>query len=106
MTRNVRPPSSLRSSALSLASTSAYTTSGLLRAMATPMRPSSPAGSPFPAASSVQPSPPSYVTYSPLPGPPLSKNHGQRRNSHMAAKSLSGLAGSMTRSATPVFSST
>ncbi len=91
---------------LRFASTTAYTTLGLLRAKSSPMRPSSPSGNPSSDVSRFQVSPPSTERCSPLPGPPEVKNHGHRRCSHMAAMSLLGFDGSMTRSPAPVRSLT
>ena len=51
------------------ASTNAYTMSGLLRLMPSPMRPFSDVGKPSPETS-VQLSPPSSVFHRPEPGPP------------------------------------
>src|SRR5688572_8306604 len=79
---------------------------GFDRAIANPIRPRLPFGIPSSSENRFHVAPPSYVTCSPELGPPELKNHGQRRYSHMAAKSLFGLAGSMTRSAAPVRSST
>src|SRR5687768_2773942 len=79
---------------------------GLEREIATPMRPSAPFGIPSSSVNRFHVAPPSCVTCSPELGPPELKNHGQRWYSHMAAKSLFGLAGSMTRSAAPVRGST
>src|SRR5688572_2001677 len=79
---------------------------GFERAMDSPMRPRSPFGIPSSSVNRFQVAPPSYVTCRPDPGPPELKNHGQRRYSHIAAKSLFGLTGSITRSATPVRSLT
>ncbi len=80
----------------------AYTFLGLLGAMAMPIRPKSPSGKPSSLVRLVQVSPPSKVTYMPLPSPPLLKIQGQRRYSHIAQMSLLGLTGSMTKSAAPV----
>src|ERR1700726_3458418 len=72
-----RPPSE--------ASTSAQTRSGLTGDTVTPMRPSTPIGSPSAWEMSVHVSPPSVVFQSPLPGPPLSRRHGLRLTCHNAA---------------------
>src|SRR6056297_1427522 len=75
---------------------------GLLRAMATPILPKSPLGRPSSAVIFFQVSPPSCVMCNPLPSPPELKNHGSLLCSHMAAISLFGFFGSITKSATPV----
>src|SRR5687768_4809898 len=79
---------------------------GFDRAIANPMRPRLPFGIPSSSENRFHVAPPSYVTYNPEPGPPELKNHGQRRYSHIAAKSLFGFVGSMIRSAAPVLSLT
>ena len=96
------PPSEERSSAERSASTRAYTVFGSEGATARPMRPSVPAGIPSASVYRRHVSPPSWLTWSPDPGPPEVKNHGSRRYSHIPAYSFMGLDGSMTRSLTPV----
>src|SRR5512137_2606667 len=71
---------------------------------ATPMRPKTPFGRPFPE-SCFQVVPPSLERYRPLPGPPLTNSQGERRASYMAAKIRLGLLGSKERSIAPVLSS-
>src|ERR1043165_2262407 len=103
---HLNPPSVERYNPFFLFSIKAYTRSGLLAAMSTPMRPISPSGKPSLLVRFVQVLPPSNVMNKPDPGPPDLKVHGQRRCCHMAAINLFGLRGSITRSAQPVFSST
>ena len=74
--------------------------------MAMPIRPRSPLGMPSASLDRFQVRPPSSVANSPEPGPPDLKNQGQRRNCHIEANSLSGLRGSIARSAAPVRGST
>ena len=105
-TRKDAPPSSERYSAYVSDSTKAYTTSGLAGLTASPILPRLPSGRPSSSVRSTHVLPPSWVTYKPLPSPPLSKNQGSRRKDHIAANNLSGLDGSMTSSAHPVRSST
>src|SRR5436189_6377148 len=69
-----------------------------------PILPRIPPGSPFPSRC-FQVTPLSSERYSPLPGPPLEKNHGCRRACQMDAKTMFGLCGSKTTSIPPVFSS-
>ncbi len=70
-----------------------------------PILPMGGSGRPGPSMR-VQVSPPSRVINMPLPGPPLSRTQVRRANSHMPAIRMRGLCGSITRSDTPVFSST
>src|SRR6516164_646928 len=82
---------------------------GLLRAIAMPIRaqPSSAPGNPLAIGRHVVP--PSVDLYKPLPGivndSPLRTSHGATRAAQSAAKRVSELLGSITRSAAPVFSS-
>src|SRR5688572_32649879 len=76
----------------------------MLRANATPILPSCPAGIPSSLESFFQVLPPSTVICKPLPEPPLFKFQGVLLNYHMAAINLFGFDGSMTRSAQPVVS--
>src|SRR5450759_57886 len=62
------------------ASTIAYTTSGLLGAIASPRRPLGPAGKPLPVISTHD-LPPSVDFQSPEPGPPLLREYGVRSRS-------------------------
>src|SRR6266403_187787 len=71
---------------------------------AMPILPRIPSGNPFPSRC-FQVTPLSSDRYSPLPGPPLEKNHGCRRACQSDAKTMFGLCGSNTTSIPPVFSS-
>src|ERR1022692_4228034 len=79
--------------------------SGLLGAMATPMRPVGPSGRPCPV-SFVQVSPLSADLYNPSSGPPLSKSHAAREYSQMPAYKVFGFFGSIARSDAPLRSPT
>src|SRR5688572_16249782 len=76
----------------------------MLRANATPILPNCPAGKPSSLESFFHVLPPSTVICKPLPAPPLFKFHGVLLNCHIAAMSLFGFDGSITRSAQPVVS--
>ena len=83
----------------------AYTVPGADGAAASPMRPSSPPGSPFVTFFHVRP--PSVLRCRALPGPPLTSVQTCRRRCQLAARSSSGFFGSgITTSVTPVSSST
>ena len=69
-----------------------------------PILPRIPSGRPLPSRC-FQVTPLSSDRYSPLPGPPLEKNHGCRRACQSDAKMMFELCGSKTRSMPPVFSS-
>src|SRR6202035_5744150 len=89
---HVFPPSSERNSALFFDSIIAYTTCGLDGATARAILPHGLSGSPllFPSFISVQCSPPSVDSNSPLPDPPERKVHPCRRKSHIEAKMVFG----------------
>src|SRR2546427_12191787 len=91
----------------SVSSSSAYTRLGSEGATATAILPTGwfAAGSPWPV-SRFQVAPPSRVTQSPLPGPPLFRFHVLISSCHMPANRTLGSPGSIARSAQPVFAST
>ena len=82
------------------ASVSAYTISGLLCEIASPMRPLVVSGNPPPLIS-VQVAPPSVDFQSPDPGPPLRRKYGPRMRSQLDAYSVLGLRGSRITSMKP-----
>src|SRR2546426_1110615 len=105
--RHVAPASSERYSEGSVSSSSAYTRLGSEGATATAILPTGwfAAGSPWPV-SRFHVAPPSRVTHSPLPGPPLFRFHVLISSCHIPANRTFGSPGSIARSAQPVFGST
>ena len=83
---------------------SAQTRLGRDGAIAMPIRPFVPPGSPGFDVSSAHVLPPSVVLNSAVPGPALRKPHGNRRSSSVDAYSTSGWLASMTRSIAPACS--
>src|SRR5215510_6042565 len=84
-------------------SMSAYTRFPSAGETATPIRPTTPDGSPGARVISVHVSPPSVDLNNPLPGPPLDILYSVRKASHIAAYITFGLCGSIEMSTAPVF---
>src|SRR5437879_13196834 len=105
--RHVAPASSERYSEGSVSSSSAYTRLGSEGATATAILPTGwfAAGSPWPV-SRFQVAPPSRVTQSPPPGPPLFRFHVLIASSHTPANRLPRSPGSLGTAANPAVAST
>ena len=102
---HVAPASSLRKRPPLSFSTRAYTRFEFAPDTDTPIRPTSPAGSPGLRVISVHVSPPSVLLNSPLPAPPLDIWYSLRYASHIAAYITSGLWRSIAMSIAAVRSS-